>query len=44
MAPPAIPAVRSRNAAAVAEDEYRYAAAEGGRDQYDERRVVSYRY
>lgn len=42
MAPPALPVMRSR-AAAEAED-YRYAQSNDGRDQYDERRAVSYRY
>jgi hypothetical protein len=44
MAPPALPVARARGAPPVAEEEYRYAPVEGGREQYGERRVASYRY
>jgi hypothetical protein len=43
MAPPTLPIVRSRDTA-LADDGYRYVASNDGRTQYDDRRVVSYRY
>jgi hypothetical protein len=43
MAPPALPVMRTRGTAQP-DDGYRYAAPNDGRDQYADRRSVSYRY
>ena len=43
MAPPSLPVMRRRDAP-EADDGYRYAATSDGREQFDDRRSVSYRY